>query len=182
MSRGPGIRQRLIEAAFAADFDDIYMVEELAAIAFPGVNRIEKKHRVATIRAAAGACARTSFAWLRSEAPGHQNVYFNRRNLRSYAIARVRAGGYNHLSLDTIRERLDWPLDDPRRDRLGGGGHLYNARKLMEPGEAWHSHVEQWKAELDATTAEEVEAAAEKRRRMQADQARLVGALLRSFG
>ena len=52
MSRGPGRIERAIEAAFTAEPSRAFPVETLALVAFPGVNRLEKKHRIAVLRAA----------------------------------------------------------------------------------------------------------------------------------
>jgi hypothetical protein len=44
--------QRAIEAAFRENPGVAYAVEELAALAYPGTGQIEKRHRVAVLRAA----------------------------------------------------------------------------------------------------------------------------------
>ena len=50
MSRGPGRIERAIADTFVANPTRIFTVERLAAIAYRGANRIDKKHRVGTIR------------------------------------------------------------------------------------------------------------------------------------
>ena len=52
VSRGPGRIERAIEEAFTAEPSRAFTVEALALVAFQGVNRVAKKHRVATLRAA----------------------------------------------------------------------------------------------------------------------------------
>jgi hypothetical protein len=52
MSRGPGRIQRAIIAAFERCPKRSFTTDELVALAYPGVRRIEKKHRVAVLRAA----------------------------------------------------------------------------------------------------------------------------------
>jgi hypothetical protein len=52
MSRGPGRIQRAIIAAFKRDPKRSFTTQELVVLAYPGVRRIEKKHRVAVLRAA----------------------------------------------------------------------------------------------------------------------------------
>jgi len=52
MSRGPGRIERAIADAFKANPRRALGVEELARIAYPGLAEVEKRHRVAIIRAA----------------------------------------------------------------------------------------------------------------------------------
>lgn len=52
MSRGPGRIERAIEALFASQAGRTFSTDELVEAAYRGVNRIEKKHRVAVLRAA----------------------------------------------------------------------------------------------------------------------------------
>jgi hypothetical protein len=52
MSRGPGRIQRAIIAAFKRYPKRSFTTDELVVLAYPGVRRIEKKHRVAVLRAA----------------------------------------------------------------------------------------------------------------------------------
>ena len=52
MTIGPGRIERAIAATFFAQPSMTFTVEELVVIAYPGLNRIEKKHRVAVRRAA----------------------------------------------------------------------------------------------------------------------------------
>jgi hypothetical protein len=51
MSRGPGRVQQKISEAIAADPDLAYDIEELCSLVYPGINRAEKRHRVAVDRA-----------------------------------------------------------------------------------------------------------------------------------
>lgn len=50
MSRGPGRIERAIVEAFKTG--DTWTVEDLCRAAYPGINRIERKHRIAVRRAA----------------------------------------------------------------------------------------------------------------------------------
>jgi hypothetical protein len=52
MSRGLGRVGRAIKAVFEAAPDDAFTVEELCRLIYPGISQVEKKHRVAVIRAA----------------------------------------------------------------------------------------------------------------------------------
>lgn len=87
MSRGPGRIQKTIEAAFMEHPDDIFALEELIVIAFPGLHQIEKKHRVSVIRAAKPACERTGWDMRHQNAVGSPLWYFNKRSVDSYALA-----------------------------------------------------------------------------------------------
>jgi hypothetical protein len=58
MSRGPGRIERAIEETFTANPSETFTVDELVATAYPGTDEIEKKHRVAVIRAADKVAAR----------------------------------------------------------------------------------------------------------------------------
>ena len=51
MSRGPGHVEKTLRELFANNPTDAFTTEELVAAAYPGVNRIEKKHRVSVLRA-----------------------------------------------------------------------------------------------------------------------------------
>ena len=51
MSRGPGRIEQAIMAAFEAEPDNAFTTEDICDRAYPGVNRIEKKHRVSVLRA-----------------------------------------------------------------------------------------------------------------------------------
>ena len=95
MSRGPGKVQRAIEAAFAATPDAIFVVEELVAVAYPGIDQIERKHRSAVVRAVK--CMETRTGWSADirKAYGHRArrdyravIVFNLNSATSMAAAR----------------------------------------------------------------------------------------------
>jgi hypothetical protein len=52
MSRGPGRIERAIRALFDAHPDRHISTDDLVAHCYPGINHIERKHRVAVLRAA----------------------------------------------------------------------------------------------------------------------------------
>ena len=149
MSKGPGKRQAAIEAVFTSEHDDIFSLDDLVAIAFPGLNRVEKKHRVATARSAAGACRQRGWMMFHREAKGGGNVYFNKRSLRSYSLARVRCDSCcNDLSTGILRQLVD------DKDTHGWNHRFRSREDLMKPGGAWFNHVQCWRAELDGTDEE----------------------------
>ena len=95
MSRGPGIVQLRIEQAFAATPDAIFTVAELATKAYPFANGIERKHRVAVVRAIKTMEARTGWTndvhqvideQLFASRPA---IIFNTRSKASVAAART---------------------------------------------------------------------------------------------
>jgi hypothetical protein len=52
MSRGPGRIERAIAAILDGEADNAFTTEDLCERVYSGVNRVEKKHRVAVLRAA----------------------------------------------------------------------------------------------------------------------------------
>src|SRR6516225_6738775 len=111
MSRGPGRIQRAIEAVFSNSPTETFTVEELAVIVYPGINRVEKKHRVAILRAAYASLDRTGWGAFGSARPGRHTVFFNWLDVRSYATARMRSDFlyYMHSPLEIVAM-----LDDPK--------------------------------------------------------------------
>lgn len=131
MSRGPGRIQRAIEDAFRQNPRATYAVDDLAALAYPGVNHIEKKHRVAVLRAgaaAAGACG-WWYGW--AERPGHPVVYCNPLDLRSYATWNMRR---DFIEGALTAKQIEAALDDPKA--------WHSRWSLVQPGGAWWQHVE----------------------------------------
>ena len=143
MSRGPGVIERAITAAFTDNPSRTYTVEELAALAYPGVNQVEKKHRVAVIRAADKAAARLGWIGWRVYRPTHPRLYLNPYDLRSYAVGRMRADFLDGSDpVVEIERRLDTP-----------GVHR-SMWHLVQPGGAWFQHVEIYKAKRDGRDGE----------------------------
>jgi hypothetical protein len=136
MSRGPGRIEQAIGAAFRTNPDSTFTIDELAVIAYPGLIRPEKRHRVAVARAAEKVCDRMGWGHFRVQFHGAPSVYFNKRSLQSYALARDRSDLFRGWTTDEVL-RQEW--------RVG----------LTEPGGAWFEQVQNWCAELDATTLEE---------------------------
>jgi hypothetical protein len=145
MSRGPGRIQRAIEFAFKANPASTFAVDDLTTLAYPGINRIEKKHRVAVLRAAASASETCGWWYARAERPGHQVIYGNPVDLRSYATWKMRldfsTGG---LSLEEMTAALDYPA----------AGWSQEWRRIQPPDGAWWKHVEINKARANGKHAE----------------------------
>ena len=111
VSRGPGRIQRAIESTFRQNPSSTYSVDELAAVAYPGINQVEKKHRVAVLRAAAAAAETCGWWYGQAQRPGHSMIYGNPLDLRSYAIWAMRR---DFLSGSMTSEQLAKALDDPK--------------------------------------------------------------------
>jgi hypothetical protein len=118
MSRGPGRIEQAIEAAFARFPDQTFSTAELAPIAYPGLNRLEKKHQVSITRAADKVAKRIAWSTRRVRgAPAGLGgvVYYNLLNVRSYRLAMLRSkltAIMFRWGLDPLRE-LEERLDNP---------------------------------------------------------------------
>jgi hypothetical protein len=89
MGKGLGHVGRAIEAVLNAEPDNAFTVEDLCDRVYPGVNRIEKKHRVSIIRATKTvAKSRANLKWMRSTHLGGRLVLYTADNVISYATAR----------------------------------------------------------------------------------------------
>lgn len=77
---------RAILATITAEPDRTFTVEDLAAVAYPDLNRPEKKHRVAILRAFAGVGVPLGWGWGRTEDKPHRAVFFNRLSVRSFGL------------------------------------------------------------------------------------------------
>lgn len=140
MSRGPGKIERAIEVAFTAAPHETFSVAELGSVTYPSLNRVEKRHRVAIIRAADRVASRLWWAKLISERPGGEIIYCNTLDVRSYALGRSRADFcFNNLPLEVIVRLIEAPIP--------GDPYAYRSRwDLVRPGGAWWRHVEIAKA------------------------------------
>jgi hypothetical protein len=124
VSRGPGRIERAIDAALR-DADRSFSVVELAALAYPGINRTEKKHSVSVLRAVNNIAERL-FVWTWRTYEGASRFFFcNGSNVRSYAHGLLRIWGAER-SLDEI----DRILSDPE------------IQAVMSPGGLWWTEVE----------------------------------------
>jgi hypothetical protein len=112
-----------------------FTVEELAALAYPGVNCVEKKHRVAVRRAADKVAAREWWTKSPSDRPGQPIVYFNLLNHRGYAIGRVRGSCHYH---EASHAEIGAALDGLIADCIAAE----NWRTAMQDGGAFWLEVE----------------------------------------
>jgi hypothetical protein len=139
MSKGPGRIERAIEAAFTAEPHRAFTVEGLVLIAFPGVNRIEKKHRVAVLRAAHNVAKRLNWRTQRGGENGDGLTFYNPVDIRSYAEARVRS-----IEASSLRSRIPRQVERVKRDiaALDDPSIDLEWRKMMKPGGHWWECVE----------------------------------------
>ena len=103
-------------------------VSELCRRVYRGVDRVEKKHRVAVLRAIK---VRSDLVYLRSSLSGGELIFFTSGSVMAYAPARLKATNYVGRPETELRARL----------RRGG-----LCRELVVPGGDWYRQVEQFKA------------------------------------
>jgi hypothetical protein len=132
MSRGPGRVEQIIEAAFRASPDDAFVVDELAALAFHGINLPDKKHRVSVGRAARKVAARLGWTWRYRDHQKGASVYYNPLSVRSHGLAFALAHDYGGKT-----EAL-MALADPEHQHW----------RSMQPGGVFHLHVAMYRAKL----------------------------------
>jgi hypothetical protein len=110
VSTGPGRVMRAIKTAFDRSPSATFTVADLARIVYPDAKRIERKHRVAIIRALnTGSRSGTSFpGWASKKAYSSRTmIYYNRNNKRSREMMEARR-----------RERLTRKRNEGRWERL----------------------------------------------------------------
>jgi hypothetical protein len=192
MSRGPGKIQRAIEAAFRAEPDNAFLLSEMCERVYPGVNRIEKKHRVAVARAVR---AIPQLGCWHRETLGRELVIFDPCDVMSRGMATLKAdrlSGYeqnNDPRKAEVRKRCAWLVslnpqkyghyanaereisEQELRNSLASGGENH---RLVMPGGAWwrHTEMERAKRRGDVETYD----------RLRFEQAKAEVALLRGAG
>jgi hypothetical protein len=135
----PGAVEQKIAAIIDAEPDNAFTIEDLCERVYDGLRQVEKKHRVAVIRAAKKlAHRRNSLTWYRGTASGGTLVFFLRDNVLSYGMARKKM-------LPSYRNndpRRPWSYTEADlRQQLSVGG-LDN--RLIVEGGAWWQHVHVW--------------------------------------
>jgi hypothetical protein len=90
MSRGPGHAQRAVLAAFEGNPSRSFSAGDLARLAYPDAPAIERRHRVAVIRAADAASWRLDWTALRSKGREPGLVYFRNGDAQGVAEAQAR--------------------------------------------------------------------------------------------
>jgi hypothetical protein len=153
MSKGPGKIERAILAAVDAEPDNAFTVGDLCARAYPRINRIEKRHRVAVLRAMKNVVARSGGALDWWNDGSGTIALFNRYRVLSYAMARLKADWVHHYGWSDGRVNrgyIDTQADLEAMLAPGGKKH-----KLVAGGDdprtcgAWRRHVLHWIAMRD---------------------------------
>jgi hypothetical protein len=140
MSKGPGRIQRAIAAAFEAEPDNAFTTIELCERVYPDdADRIEKKHRIAVMRAAK---KMPNLDSMESEHLGRQLVFFDSFNVMSYAMARLKADNFLNYRNADPRFLPQGATEADLRKKLADENH----RKLVAKGGAWWIHTEISKA------------------------------------
>ena len=151
MCKGPGTIQASITAAMKANPNRSFSLNELASVAYPGINFVEKKNRVATMRAARISVVEVDWSWWRADSRGGTALFFNPYDVWSYCHARLRCR-WGKRYFDKTPEQLDCLMDPGHRD------HVRDAI----PGGIWHQDVARWTAERDEDTERLVQLEAER--------------------
>ena len=153
MRRGSGRIEQAIIAAFAADPDNAFTVAELCKRSYPDGVGVDKKHRVAVLRAAQLLERHwPDLGWKHSEMLGRQKVFFNATSVVSFAMACLK--GSNFVSYDnqdkrTHRFRRRQSEVELRASlRKGGKNH-----KHIVAGGAWRRRHDIWIARRDGDIA-----------------------------
>jgi hypothetical protein len=168
MSRGPGRIERAIAAILDGEADNAFTTEDLCERVYSGVNRVEKKHRVAVLRAVNKLVKRRdNTGCMRCENLGGTRVYFNIDNVMSYAMAQLKTDQFNHYRSND--DRYFTPKSKRFRDAMGfKKGYVYQWPRSSEaelraelaeggqnhkhvvPGGAWWKHTQWDVAEMEA--------------------------------
>lgn len=107
MSRGAGKIERAIGQALY-DTDRSFLVEELVRIAYPEITTVEKKHRVAVLRALDYVQERMLLWFFRTYEARARYFISNGCNTRSYAHGLLRQSWWNReRTLEEIEEILN---------------------------------------------------------------------------
>ena len=147
MSRGPGRIERTIYDLFDKHPEGAWTTEDLCRLIYPATNRVEKKHRVAVIRAMKKTTGKTDdryrdlTCW-QAETTGRTLVLFNNANVMSYGLARLKTDNYpSYVCCKSSRD--SWLVETEeellKRIQPGGRNHDY-----IVPGGAWHRHTQMY--------------------------------------
>src|SRR5262249_19279133 len=136
MSKGPGQVQRAIMAAFESEPDNAFLLSELCERAYPRINQIQGKHRVAVTGAAK---TNNTNDPIQRQTLGRELVFYDPLNVMSYAMARLKS--------DFI-DGEDYRNNDPRKAQLRKRSKRkatteQDLRKRLAPGERQHKHIVQ---------------------------------------
>ena len=154
MSRGPGRIERAIYDLFEKHPEGAWTTEDLCRLIYPTANRVEKKHRVAVLRAVKTIMDKTDdryrdWTCWQAETTGRSLVLFNHANVMSYALARLKLNFCNsYASVRTRAYRRETEEGLLEKLQPGGRNHDY-----IVPDGAWDRHVRSYIAERDEDQA-----------------------------
>ena len=129
-------------------------VTEISLSVYRGQNSIQKRHRVAVIRAGDKVCQRLrGWTSARRQATSGELIFYNTLNVRSYTLGRVRADtAANNVSDDELRAIIDGKRDIASTTNH----HLARYLDMMREGGVWWLHVEINKADNEGREADAV--------------------------
>jgi hypothetical protein len=147
MSKGPGKIDRIIAAAFAAEPNNAFTMDELLRRVYPGIETFEKKHRVAVIRAAK---KRRDLDWSYRDTQGHVLVFYLADNFKSFAMMQMKTLSclkYNLPSDDELRAKLKTPEYRQYTAKGGIWSVFFEIAKAERRGD--HKTAAKYQAKLD---------------------------------
>jgi hypothetical protein len=158
MSKGPGHIERTVAALFTNNPTSTYSTSELVAAVYPGRNRIEKKHRVAVLRAATKVAERLGWdkwnceRWGQADLTDRGCIFVNACDAHSYTIGRLRTDFLRAgESVSDLERRIN---EDPEVAKLMARGGMWWAfvqEKRMERGAVFDARTRRL---VDTTKAE----------------------------
>ena len=146
MSKGAGRVQAAILTLLDSNPSGAFDVEDIAAVAYPGCNRLEKKHRVSIARAIRKVVSlRPDVEIERGQARGGPVILYKPADVRSYSMMRLKAHRlvFQPPTDRAIRERYF-------ADLLAPGGKYAD---YLKPGGSWWLHTQIAIAKRDGDSA-----------------------------
>ena len=134
MCRGWGRVERAIIAAFEADPTATFSTSELCAVAYPGIEPVDR-HRVAVLRAARNTARSNWCLGIPIQRGRGGIIYLNPVSTRSYSVGMLRAEFRDRESVAAVEAMLD----DPQS----------RYHQFAQPGGLWHLHVCQYIFRMD---------------------------------
>ena len=159
MSRGAGHIQRTILVLIETDADGAWTLGQICHHVYAGINRIEKKHRVAVARALRKMTLPEPWDVRAIWVPGAEHCLYNPCSLISTASVDWfaycdwgRRCGWPASSIKSLAKFIEDRPDDYRP------GDRFNACVRVERAKRWRDATEIERAEMDIQAAEETAA------------------------
>ena len=138
---GPEHIEWVIESAFLDNPDSAFATHELCRLVYPGLRRIERKHRAAVVPVAKKISERIGEhrQWFFSEQRGRPLVFFNHASVTSYALGRMKSG---HVWMyGRCKTEEEWKAE------IAPGGREH---QFVVEGGAWWEHCQGYAAKAAA--------------------------------